>query len=91
MTVLASQVNPRSDEFRRNAEAMRAQVDDLKAVVRTINEGGGAEARARHLARNKLLPRERVRMLLDPGSPSSSCRSWRPMACTEARCRPAAS
>jgi 3-methylcrotonyl-CoA carboxylase beta subunit len=69
MTVLASQVNPRSEEFRRNAEAMRVQVDDLKSVVRTIKEGGGAEARAKHLARNKLLPRERVRTLLDPGSP----------------------
>ena len=69
MTVLSSQINPRSDEFRRNAEAMRAQVDDLRAVVQKIKQGGGEEARKRHLGRNKLLPRERVRTLLDAGSP----------------------
>ena len=69
MTVLSSQVDPRSEEFRRNAEAMRAQVADLRALVGRIGEGGGAESRARHLGRNKLLPRERVRTLLDPGSP----------------------
>jgi len=69
MTVISSQVNPRSDEFRRNADAMRAAVDDLKATVHKIKEGGGEEARKRHLGRNKLLPRERVRTLLDPGSP----------------------
>ena len=69
MSVIPSQVNPRSGEFRRNADAMRAAVDDLKATVRRIKEGGGEEARKRHLGRNKLLPRERVRTLLDPGSP----------------------
>ena len=69
MSVIPSQVNPRSDEFRRNADAMRAAVDDLKATVHKIKEGGGEEARKRHLGRNKLLPRERVRTLLDPGSP----------------------
>ncbi|MBL8691405.1 MAG: methylcrotonoyl-CoA carboxylase [Rhodospirillaceae bacterium] len=69
MSVIASQVNPRSEEFRRNADAMRAAVDDLKATVHKIKEGGGEEARKRHLGRNKLLPRERVRTLLDPGSP----------------------
>jgi 3-methylcrotonyl-CoA carboxylase beta subunit len=69
MTVLSSQVDPRSEEFRRNAASMRAAVDDLRATVKKIKEGGGAEARKRHLGRNKLLPRERVRTLLDPGSP----------------------
>ncbi|MBM3546972.1 MAG: methylcrotonoyl-CoA carboxylase [Alphaproteobacteria bacterium] len=69
MSVISSQINPRSDEFRRNAEAMRAQVDDLRRILQKIRQGGGEEARKRHLGRNKLLPRDRVRTLLDPGSP----------------------
>src|SRR5207302_40106 len=47
----------------------RALVVDLRAKVGAIREGGGEEARRRHLARGKLLPRERVRALLDPGAP----------------------
>jgi len=69
MTVLSSQISPRSEEFRRNADAMRVQVNDLRTVIQKIKQGGGEEARKRHLGRNKLLPRERVRTLLDPGSP----------------------
>ncbi|HAT31937.1 MAG TPA: methylcrotonoyl-CoA carboxylase, partial [Janthinobacterium sp.] len=52
-----------------NALAMQAIVDDLRATVATIAAGGGAAACAKHVARGKLLPRERVRMLLDPGTP----------------------
>ena len=48
---------------------MRALVQDLRDKVAVIREGGGAEARRRHLARGKLLARERIRFLLDPGSP----------------------
>src|SRR6516225_9437024 len=69
MTVLTTSVDRRSEAFAANAAAMRALVEDLRAKVATIREGGGAEARRRHLARGKLLPRERVRALLDPGSP----------------------
>ena len=69
MTVLESHIDPRSDEFRRNAEALGAQVADLRAKVDTIRLGGGAAARDKHLARGKLLPRERIRTLLDPGAP----------------------
>src|SRR5215469_7890160 len=69
MTVLATTVDLRSDAFEANAEAMRALVEDLQEKVAAIREGGGAEARRRHLGRGKLLPRERVRALLDPGSP----------------------
>jgi 3-methylcrotonyl-CoA carboxylase beta subunit len=69
MTVLTTSVDRRSEAFAANAAAMRALVEDLRARVATIREGGGAEARRRHLARGKLLPRERVRALLDPGSP----------------------
>jgi 3-methylcrotonyl-CoA carboxylase beta subunit len=69
MTVLKTAVDPRSQEFRANAAGMAALVDDLRAKVDAVREGGGAAARERHLARGKLLPRERVRTLLDPGAP----------------------
>jgi 3-methylcrotonyl-CoA carboxylase beta subunit len=69
MSVLASALDPRAEGFRANAAAMRALVADLRETLAVIEEGGGAEARRRHLARDKLLPRERVRLLLDPGSP----------------------
>src|SRR5262245_13668125 len=69
MTVLESKLNPRSDEFRVAADAMRTLVSDLKVKVAKIAEGGGEEARKKHAARGKLLPRERVQTLLDPGSP----------------------
>jgi 3-methylcrotonyl-CoA carboxylase beta subunit len=69
MTVIKSKINDRSPEFAANREAMQALVDDLRAKVEHIRQGGGERARERHLARGKLLPRDRVRMLLDPGSP----------------------
>src|SRR3954470_21692865 len=69
MTILSSEVDTRSDAFKRNAEAMRAQVDDLRRRTEQVRLGGGEESRKRHLARGKLLPRERVRALLDPGAP----------------------
>ena len=69
MTVLTTSLDGRSEAFAANAAAMRALVADLREKVAAIREGGGAEARRRHLARGKLLPRERVRALLDPGSP----------------------
>jgi 3-methylcrotonyl-CoA carboxylase beta subunit len=69
MALLETKLNPRSPEFSANAAAMRALVDDLQAQVAKSSLGGGAEARAKHMARGKLLPRERVAMLLDPGTP----------------------
>ena len=69
MTVLSTQLNPRSAEFAANAQAMQAVVDDLRAHLERIAQGGGEAARAKHTARGKLLPRERVQMLLDPGTP----------------------
>ncbi len=69
MTHLNTQLNPRSAEFQANAQAMRALVDDLRAQVDQVAQGGGEAARAKHTARGKLLPRERVQMLLDPGTP----------------------
>ncbi|WP_290367505.1 carboxyl transferase domain-containing protein, partial [Cupriavidus taiwanensis] len=69
MPTLESKLNARSESFKANAEAMRALVADLKAKIAKLAEGGGADARAKHLARGKLLPRERVQQLLDPGTP----------------------
>ena len=69
MTALQSQLNPDSADFKDNAAAMAALVDDLRAKVAAVAEGGGEKARAKHMARGKLLPRERVRVLCDPGAP----------------------
>ena len=69
MAVIRSTVNPRSAEFAANRAAMAAAAADLHERVLRVMEGGPAQARERHLARGKLLPRERVGRLLDPGSP----------------------
>jgi 3-methylcrotonyl-CoA carboxylase beta subunit len=69
MAVLASRLNPRSEEFRAQAAAMRELVDDLHAKLAQVALGGDEEARAKHAGRGKLLPRERVEMLLDPDTP----------------------
>jgi 3-methylcrotonyl-CoA carboxylase beta subunit len=69
MPVLATAVDPRSAEFRANAARMGELVADLRARVAAIEEGGGAKARERHLARGKLPVRSRIDLLLDPGSP----------------------
>ncbi|MCW5656067.1 MAG: methylcrotonoyl-CoA carboxylase [Burkholderiaceae bacterium] len=69
MPQIASKLNPRSEEFKANAAAMRAQVNDLHAQLERIALGGPQESRKRHAARGKLLPRERVERLLDPDTP----------------------
>ncbi|MDO9250357.1 MAG: carboxyl transferase domain-containing protein [Hydrogenophaga sp.] len=69
MPALDTQLNARSADFQANAAAMRVVVDDLKAQVERATLGGGDAARAKHTARGKLLPRDRVQMLLDPGTP----------------------
>jgi len=69
MNVIKSNLQTQSEEFGRNADAMRAQVADLRQKMEQIRGGGGERAREKHLARGKLLPRERIRQLLDVGSP----------------------
>ncbi len=69
MPILESKLNPRASDFHANAQAMRALVTDLGAQTAKAQNGGGDAARAKHTARGKLLPRERVQMLLDPGTP----------------------
>jgi 3-methylcrotonyl-CoA carboxylase beta subunit len=66
---IRSQLNVRSDDFRKNSERMRGLVEDLREKVAKVALGGDEASRKRHVSRGKLLPRERVRTLLDPGSP----------------------
>ena len=69
MPAIETKLNPRSADFQANATAMRALVDDLKVQVQKVGAGGGEAARKKHMDRGKLLPRVRVQMLLDPGTP----------------------
>jgi 3-methylcrotonyl-CoA carboxylase beta subunit len=69
MAILHSTLDTRSEEFRRNAAAMRSLVAQLNEHTESIARGGGQEARKKHLARGKLLARDRVNALLDPGTP----------------------
>ncbi len=69
MTTLRSAIDTRSAEFAGNNAAMLGLIDDLEAKLAAVSAGGSAETRAKHAARGKLLPRERIDLLLDPGSP----------------------
>ncbi|WP_369035978.1 carboxyl transferase domain-containing protein [Streptomyces adonidis] len=66
---LHSAADPASEAWRANEAAHRALVEELHGKLAVARLGGGEKARARHTARGKLLPRERVDQLLDPGSP----------------------
>lgn len=69
MTVLSSAVNPKDPIYAANAEAMQKVVADLQAKVHAIKQGGGPKYQERHLARGKLLARQRIEKLIDSGSP----------------------
>ena len=69
MSVIQSRLNTRDAGFIANREDMQAQVDDLRKMVDRIREGGGTKAQQRHTSRGKLLPRDRLNAVLDPGSP----------------------
>ncbi len=69
MTLLKSSLATTTDAFRSNAAAMGALVDDLKSRMLTAAQGGDERSRKRHTDRGKLLPRDRVEQLIDPGSP----------------------
>jgi 3-methylcrotonyl-CoA carboxylase beta subunit len=69
MAPIQTALDTRSAAFRANDAAMRALVADLHDKSTTIALGGDEASRKRHEGRGKLLPRERIRLLLDPGSP----------------------
>ncbi len=69
LAILASSIDQDSAEFRANAERMRALVEEMKARRAEAAAGGPEKARERHVARGKLLPRDRVMNLIDPGAP----------------------
>ena len=69
MSVIQTQLNPRSAEFQAHAVQMQAAVQDLHQQIALAAAGGGQAARDRHAARGKWLPRDRVQGLLDPGTP----------------------
>ena len=69
MSVLTSLIDPRSSDHHQNREALQALIADLDARLAEVALGGGEKARQKHLERDKLLPRDRIAALLDPGSP----------------------
>src|SRR6476469_1133584 len=69
MPIIESAIDLRSHEARANAETMRELVADLRETAQNVRLGGGQTARERHLSRGKLLPRDRLRALIDPVSP----------------------
>ncbi|MCV0429634.1 MAG: methylcrotonoyl-CoA carboxylase, partial [Roseibium sp.] len=69
MSILKSNLSPKSEQFAANKAAHETAMDTVKQAARTALDGGGDTARQRHISRGKILPRERVSRLLDPGSP----------------------
>src|SRR6056297_1586362 len=69
MNRIISKLDLSSEDAALNARAMQRQVDELRELVSQISQGGGEKARERHTSRGKLLPRDRLDALLDPGSP----------------------
>jgi len=69
MSVIKTEINSRSNDFIENTQNMQSLVDDLQSLVEQIKQGGGERYQARHIARGKLLPRDRVDALIDPGTP----------------------
>ncbi|WP_315093569.1 carboxyl transferase domain-containing protein [uncultured Cellulomonas sp.] len=69
MEMLSTAADPAADSFAANDAAQRALVGDLRDALRTAALGGPERSRERHVARGKLLPRERIDVLLDDGSP----------------------
>lgn len=68
MAILKSNIDTLSEEFSSNKSAMEKLVDDLREKIAVIEKGGAEKYRERHVSRGKLLPRERIRRLLDKGS-----------------------
>src|SRR5437870_12084023 len=65
---LHSTIDPKSSEFARNADVMRGLVAELREKLKVVSGGGGETSRARHTSRGKMLARQRVDLLVDPGT-----------------------
>ncbi len=87
MATLHTQLNPRSPEFIANRDAMLGHVEALRTLLAHIRQGGGPKAQERHTSRDKLLPRERINRLLDPGSPFWKSAHWQPTKSMAKTCR----
>lgn len=87
MTVLASSLDASSPEHTAHREAMLEKLAALDTEHAKALAGGGEKYVARHRERGKLLARERIELLLDPDTPSWSCRRWRPGEATPPRTR----
>ncbi len=68
MGIITSKLNPLDAAFQENTKAMQALVADLHATVEQVKAGGGEKNQARHVARGKLLARDRIRELIDDNS-----------------------
>lgn len=69
MTIIRDRIDRRAAEFQTNEAAMRKLVDELHSRHETVALGGSEQSRERHVSRGKLLPRDRVDLILDPGTP----------------------
>ena len=87
MPKLTSAVDPQSQKYKSLHAHNSALVAELRDHVAKAARGGSDKSRERHVARGKLLPRDRVERLLDPGSPFLRSDSWPPTACMTARRR----
>jgi len=69
MSTIQSKANARSEEFASNSKHMQGLVDDLSLRIEEVRNGGGEKSQQRHVERGKLLARDRINALIDPGSP----------------------
>ena len=69
MPAYKTKIDLHSEDYQRNAKRMKSLVRDLQEKMENTSIGGSEEARKKHIERGKLLPRERVNLLLDSGSP----------------------
>src|SRR5579871_6793205 len=68
MSIIKSTIHVNSELFQENTKAMQALLQDLQKKIQKIQQGGSEKARSKHTSQGKLLPRERIKQLLDPDS-----------------------
>lgn len=68
ISVLPTNVDPSSPEYQENAKQMGEVISRLETLTKKVRQGGPPKARDKHIARNKMLPRDRVTGLIDPGT-----------------------